>query len=93
MNVNLNIVEVGELVDVWPGKKNAYKCKIEENGKTFTANVPKAVCELSMAIKALEHRVSTDALEEICTLANNYGEEMYNKAEAERAIDEAGEDI
>lgn len=78
MSVTGIILEKHELVDIWPGTKNAYRCKmLNGDNTTYEANIPKAECELMMYLKLLEGKLPQRQMTELKNLIEVYGQEKY----------------
>lgn len=88
------ILEKHELVDSWPGTKNAYKCVVLNPDNTkATVNIPKAKCELLMYLSALKSKLSEAELTKLKKMIDEFGDERYYDAIMQEAMDDAGADI
>lgn len=91
---NTIIVEKHELVDLWPGKQNAYKCIVLNPDNTKSEKIiPKAQCEVLMYFLTIQHKLSQAEVTKFKTLIESYGDERYYEAQCDASMDDAGEDI
>jgi hypothetical protein len=88
------ILEKHELISVWPGKNNAYKCIVlEKDNSKGKHDIPKAECELNMYLNLVKHKLRPEELAKIKDLIEAYGEERVTKEQEYQAELDAGEDL
>ena len=73
------ILEKHELVNVWPVKRNAYKCIVLNSDNTKSeVNIPIAECELIMYLNLIKHNLNQAEMESIKKLIEKFGEEKHD---------------
>ncbi len=86
------ILERHELVDIWPGKQNAYRCVCLSSDNTkYEANIPKAECEMTMYLKSIEHKLTPGERYKLKSIIVEFGDERYEKGSESEAMN--NEDI
>ena len=96
MNSNLNIIilEKGDIVDVWPGRKNAYRCIVFNSDNTKSEmSIPKAECELLMQLRIMKSKLTESQMLALKELITSFGDERYYQGISDESIQNAGADI
>lgn len=89
MDLRVNIIEKHELTDIWPGKKNAYKCvMLNKDNTKFETEIPKAECELVMYLKLLKSKLNQAELTRLEELISAYGDERYYEANLDASMND-----
>lgn len=93
-NLNLTILEKGAIVDMWPGRKNAYKCIVLNSDNTKSEmSIPKAECELLMQLHMVRSKLTESQMSALKELITSFGEERYDQGIYDESIQNAGADI
>lgn len=72
------ILEKGDLVDLWPGKNNAYKCIcLDKDNTRYEDTIPKAKCELLITLNFLRQKLNQDDIIHLAQQIEEYGNEQY----------------
>jgi len=91
-NLNIIILEKGDIVDVWPGRKNAYKCIVLNSDNTKSEmSIPKAECELLMQLHMVRSKLTESQMSALKELITSFGDERYNLGISDYQIEKDGE--
>lgn len=86
--LHTSFAEKNELVDIYPGRKNAYRCTyVDASDEKYDIIIPKAECELLEYLKLLKSKLAAVQMVKLENLIEMYGVEMYEKGIDANLID------
>ena len=91
-----NIIKTIKETNIYPNKNNAYEVECEgKNGEIYTAILPKEEVNLALYLRAKQNTgIKTDVeFNTLLHLIEEYGDQRYQEAADDAAMNSAGADL